>query len=97
MPWREQDRNPAYDRGWKPARLACLRRAGWRCQIRAPGCTSKAVTVDHVLGIKADPEHRHLQAACQRCHDEKTKGEAARGRRRRPPGDPECTPRTNWD
>ena len=23
MPWRDQDRNPAYNRGWKAARLTC--------------------------------------------------------------------------
>ena len=47
MPWRDQDRNPAYNRGWKAARLACLQRAAWRCEIkgpRAPGPPSPLTT-----------------------------------------------------
>ena len=95
MPWRPQDRDPAYNHGWKTARLACLRRARWRCEIRGPGCTGSAVTVDHVHGIKADPQHKVLQAACQHCHDTKSKGEAAAGRRRAP-ADPQPQPRTDW-
>ena len=95
MPWRDQDRNPAYYRGWKAARLACLQRAAWRCEIKGPQFTRTAVTADHIYGIRNDPGHKHLQAACQPCHDAKSQGEAARGRRNAP-ADPPHTPRTKW-
>jgi 5-methylcytosine-specific restriction endonuclease McrA len=86
MAWRKQDKNPAYGSAeWKRKRLACLQAARWRCQIRGPHCQGAAVIADHVYGLRNDPRHEHLQAACQRCSDEKTSRESSRGHRD-PPG-----------
>lgn len=91
MPWRSNP-DPAYSSvTWKKARRACLEAAGWQCQIRGPGCQGAAVAADHVFGLKADPQHRHLQAACKTCHDAKTSSESSRGHR-----DPPAQPRTRW-
>jgi 5-methylcytosine-specific restriction endonuclease McrA len=50
-----------------------------------------AVTIDHIYGLAADPQHQHLQAACKPCHDAKTSGESNRGHR-----EPPAQPRTQW-
>lgn len=96
MAWRPEHKDPAYGTAaWKRARLACLRAANWKCQIRGPGCLGAASTADHIDGLAADPQHKRLQAACQVCHDAKThreSGEARRGRQ----SDPQPTPRTQW-
>jgi 5-methylcytosine-specific restriction enzyme A len=99
MPWQPKDKNPAYNKAaWRRAREACLRAANWRCQIRGPGCIGAASIADHIHGIKADPNHRYLQAACRPCSDAKTQQEAAAGRRgSRLAADPEPLPRrTAW-
>lgn len=53
------------------------------CQIQGPHCTHTATEVDHIipraLGGGHDPEN--LRAVCETCHWEKTKMEAAEGRR----------------
>ena len=99
MPWKDSPKNPAYNTAaWRKARLACLRAANWRCQIRGPRCQGQAKIADHILGIANDPQHRHLQAACQNCSDAKThreSGDARRGKSR-PSSDPEPRARTRW-
>lgn len=94
MTWRDEHKDPAYGKAaWKRAREACLRRAGWRCEIRTPGiCLGTASEADHVYGLRADPEHRFLQATCRPCHQAKTAKDQHRRRHREPPAEP----RTDW-
>lgn len=55
------------------------------CQIAGPHCTHTATEVDHITpraqGGTHNPEN--LRAVCKTCHWEKTKQEAAEGRRRK--------------
>lgn len=97
MPWGPNTKNPAYGRAsWRKARLACLQRARWRCEIRGPGCIGAAKIADHIYGIASDPDHKHLQAACQVCSDAKTHAESAAAKKALGPRDPEPQPRTQW-
>ena len=98
MPWANARKDPAYGRAaWSGARLECLRRARWRCEIQGPGCRGAAVTLDHIYGLANDPQHKALQAACQPCHDAKTHRESGEARRgNSASADPECQPRTIW-
>lgn len=56
---------------WRRLRKAILERDGYLCQLRLPGCTVTATTVDHIIprargGAPLDPTN--LQAACRRCN-----------------------------
>lgn len=97
MPWETARKDPAYGRSaWKRARLACLKRARWKCEIRTPGtCTGAASEADHIYGLANDPEHKHLRAACEACHRAVTarQGNAARTTQ---VTDPQPQPRTAW-
>jgi 5-methylcytosine-specific restriction endonuclease McrA len=55
---------------YKNNRRLVLERAGYRCQIRAPGCHGLAVTADHVLPLAAGGSHDlyNLRAACRHCN-----------------------------
>lgn len=60
-----------YDRTWQRLRLVILRRDGYLCQIQGRGCTIRADTVDHIVGLdrggaRLDPAN--LQAACMHCN-----------------------------
>jgi 5-methylcytosine-specific restriction endonuclease McrA len=70
MPWPAAKKSPAYGTpAWKRARLECLRRARWRCEIRTEGiCIGTASQADHILGLEHDPHHTQLRAACKPCH-----------------------------
>jgi 5-methylcytosine-specific restriction endonuclease McrA len=72
---------------WKQVRRQVLHRDHHTCQIREPGCTVTATTVDHTINLAAlnisryhpaalDPNN--CQAACGHCHTIKTRREAAR-------------------
>ena len=57
---------------WQKQRVRILERDHYQCQIRGPGCTHKATTVDHIIpravagaGLVPDSE---LRAACQHCN-----------------------------
>ncbi len=92
MAWKKEHKSLEYGRApWRRARAAAMARARGQCQIRGPGCTGVAVTIDHIYGLAADPQHQHLQAACKPCHDAKTSGESNRGHR-----EPPAQPRTQW-
>src|SRR5215469_5428026 len=97
MPWRGYPSSPAYGTpAWKRARLAALRRAKWRCELRLDGCQGAASEVDHVFGLEADPTHQHLRAVCKSCHGKRTAEqghEARRGKR----NDPQPSSRIIWD
>lgn len=52
-------------------RRAVFERDGWRCQIRAPGCTGGAEELDHVTprrsgGAVFDPAN--ARASCRECN-----------------------------
>ena len=96
MPWSTAKQDPAYGKAqWKRARLACLRAASWKCQIRLDGCIGAATSVDHIDGLANDPDHRNLRAACEPCHAKVTaaQGHAARSGNA---GDPDHITRTAW-
>jgi 5-methylcytosine-specific restriction endonuclease McrA len=61
----------AYHRAeYQRNRLAVLEAAGWRCQIRAPGCTGVATTADHVQAVSLGGGNAvdNLRAACRHCN-----------------------------
>lgn len=97
MPWQTAKDSPLYHQAaWKRARLACLRRARWRCELRLDGCQGAAAEVDHIHGLAADPQHQHLRAVCKSCHRKRTaeQGNAAKGGGRK--RDPDPTSRITW-
>ncbi len=56
---------------WRRLRLVVLERDGWKCRIRAPGCTTTATEVDHIIphsagGPPYDPAN--LRASCAYCN-----------------------------
>lgn len=65
---------PAYRGAWRTVRLTILERDGYHCQLRLPGCTYKATTVDHIVevvrgGRRLDPTN--LRAACMHCNSKR--------------------------
>lgn len=100
MPWRPQDRqNPGYSTPeYKRKRLACLKRANWRCEIQVPGvCIGAASQADHIHGIAQDPHHNALRAACDPCHKHTTARQGSKGKSGGKSGrDPAPRPRTAW-
>lgn len=81
MSWETSDRRERLPANWPEIRRGVLKDAGWRCQIRLPGCTSMATEVDHV---RFRDETSPLQAACSHCHGKKSamEGVAQRARLR---------------
>lgn len=83
----------------QPAWSGRTHRAGGRAVTRArerrlrdspicatPGCGRIATRDDHIVPLAeggADLDEENHQTLCQRCHDAKSKAEAARGRARR--------------
>jgi 5-methylcytosine-specific restriction endonuclease McrA len=61
--------------GWAGISAAVLRRDGYECQLRLPGCTGEATTADHVIprsqGGTATLDN--LQASCRHCNSSKGK------------------------
>ena len=99
MPWESARKDPAYNTAeWRRARLACMRRAQWKCEIRLDCCIGAATQVDHVNGLDNDRGHQNLRAACAPCHAKVTarQGNDARRGSSRAPRDPAPTPRTAW-
>lgn len=96
MPWTREDDNPAYHTAeYRRARLACLRAARWRCEVRIEGvCIGSATQADHEAGLATDPGHKTLRAACLPCHKHVTARQG--GGFRRAPADPPPQPRTQW-
>ncbi len=89
MSWTDypSKRNADLPADWQARRRRVLDRDSHTCRIRGERCAVIAVTVDHVLSAvdTAGPvnhDEGNLQAACKPCHDTKTQGEAAEGRRR---------------
>ena len=97
MPWETARKDPAYGRAaWKRARLTCLRRAKWRCEIRLDGCIGAASEVDHTDGLVNDPGHKRLRAACKPCHATVTAQQGNDAKRTSGGTDPQPRPRTAW-
>lgn len=95
MGWETARQDPAYgSAAWKRARLACLKRANYRCELGLEGCQGTATEADHVLGLAADPGHTALRAVCVSCHRKRTAQQGNAGRRRR--REPSFVPRTQW-
>lgn len=59
--------------GWARISALVLKRDGYECQLRLPGCTGRATTADHVTprshGGTATLDN--LQASCRRCNSRK--------------------------
>lgn len=81
-PWAGSDRRSRLPADWPRRRLRVLRRDGWRCQIRRPGCKLIATEVDHVVNDDNHDED-NLQSACHPCHAAKTQEESAQARQGR--------------
>ena len=102
MPWNNND--PAkrsrdsrvYNADYRRKRLACLRAAKWRCEIRLEGCQGAASQADHQDGADQDLQHRHLRAACTSCHRKVTAQQGGGYRTRAAAADPQPRPRTAW-
>jgi 5-methylcytosine-specific restriction endonuclease McrA len=65
--------HPVYHSGrWQALRAAVLARDGHVCQLRLPGCTSRATIADHITlrGRGPDTESlNNLRAVCANCHN----------------------------
>ena len=79
---RPSTRRVTLPRDWPKRRRACLRAAGYVCEIRGPRCTGRASEADHV-GDRHD--HDNLRAACRACHGSRSgaQGGAASGASKR--------------
>ena len=69
MPYKPN--HPAYRGPWRRVRAAVLERDGHTCQLRLPGCTGMALTVDHIQPIALGGawwEMSNLRAACTKCN-----------------------------
>lgn len=77
--------SPAYRGPWLILRKLVLQRDGYVCQLRLPGCKTKATQVDHIIGLAQAPERRwdieNLTSACRSCN-------IAKGNRDNPRGQP---------
>lgn len=93
--WSSAKKDPVYGTaGWRKARLACLKAAGWRCQRGLPGCQGQATEANHRRGLANDPDHTDLEAICKSCHRRVTamQGNAASKKRTTTP----FVPRSKW-
>lgn len=70
---------------WPATVAAVLDRDGHVCQIREPGCTGEATTVDHIVPVAEGGSDAadNLRGACPGCNDRKRRREAAVGQRAR--------------
>jgi 5-methylcytosine-specific restriction protein A len=69
-----------YGGPWRRVRAFVLERDGYICQIRLPGCTTRASDADHIVpaslgGAWFDPSN--LRAACKHCNVARRNGERA--------------------
>lgn len=74
--------NRVYNGPWRTIRLEVLERDGYSCQVRLPGCTRLATTVDHIVPWRLGGDwwnRENLRAACSHCNSSRT-GETKRQR-----------------
>jgi 5-methylcytosine-specific restriction endonuclease McrA len=64
--------HPCYESAtWRKVQRRILKRDGWVCQIRLPGCLVTATQADHIVDVRAggawyDPAN--LRAPCGFCN-----------------------------
>ena len=73
---------PAYRGPWLTLRKAVLARDRYECQIKLPGCKTRATQVDHIIGLKQggswwDPNN--CRASCRSCNVAKGNQDNPRG------------------
>lgn len=70
---------------WQRLRRQVLRRDGYECQIRLPGCFEEADQVDKIVPASVDPslalDEDNCRAACGPCHRKVTARQAAEASR----------------
>jgi 5-methylcytosine-specific restriction protein A len=56
---------------WRAVRQFVLIRDGFLCQLRLPGCSVAANTVDHIIEVTAGGSDQpiNLRAVCPACHN----------------------------
>jgi 5-methylcytosine-specific restriction protein A len=66
----------------KKQRARILRRDGYQCQLRHPGCLGTATDMDHIVNVAAggSDDDSNMQALCHECHKKKTSREAVAAR-----------------
>lgn len=79
MTWHGSDRRSRLPGDWATRRRRVLKRDGWLCQLRSPGCTMVATEVDH---IEPGDDHAltNLRATCSPCHAAKSAAEGVAAR-----------------
>lgn len=76
-PWSGSTRRHRLPPNWPAIRAATLNRDHHTCQLRYPGCTTRATHADHIT--PGDNHHpSNLQAACPHCHNTKSAREGNR-------------------
>lgn len=77
-------------RGWRAIRRRVLVRDNHTCQIRRPGCTGHATTVDHIQphSLGGTDTMDNLRAACAYCNYSRGNGQRTTARPRRRPQQP---------
>jgi 5-methylcytosine-specific restriction protein A len=86
--WREGlDQEAPGQRLRLQGRLAAqvLKRDGYVCQLRYPGCLGRASQVDHIVQPEAGgtDELENLRAVCRRCHATRTGRQGALAKQRK--------------
>lgn len=80
-------------RRWRRTRHPILIRDRGLCQLRLPGCTLTATTIDHITPVSAggtdDPAN--LRASCAPCNTRRGDDQSLA------PPDPPARPATSWE
>jgi 5-methylcytosine-specific restriction endonuclease McrA len=66
---------------YRRARAATLKRDGYRCQLRLPGCTEVATQVDHIVPMSKNGDPLSLancRASCAHCNQSRGAGDRER-------------------
>jgi 5-methylcytosine-specific restriction protein A len=83
----------AYDRKWREARAAYLRRHPLCVSCQADGKLVPATVVDHVLPHRGDQrlfwDVNNWQSLCHECHSRKTYSEVRESKKQKPAEDPD--------
>jgi 5-methylcytosine-specific restriction enzyme A len=75
----------AYKGGWPERRVQVLKRDGYVCQLRYPGCLVRASQVDHIVQPEAGGTNslENLRAVCRTCHATRTGRQGALAKQRK--------------
>lgn len=55
-------------RAWRRTRARVLARDGYTCQVRLPGCTTRATHAHHLDGKAHGDNPARIVAACEHCN-----------------------------